>query len=101
MVNHTTSSGVVEHSDSAATSDFIQNRTGFETNMYMSTKSARFQKETHPVFFSFISFFEVHFVQFYQLRGSTSDTHLKLQYLVKVCKCKRKFVLPYIVIDFF
>ena len=50
MVNHTTSSGVVEHSDSAATSDFVQNRTGFETNMYMSTKSARFHRETDPVF---------------------------------------------------
>ena len=50
MVNHTASSGVVEHSDSAATSDFVQNKTCFETNMYMSTKSARFQKETRPGF---------------------------------------------------
>jgi len=50
MVNHTTSSGVVEHSDSAATSDFVQNRTGFEINVYVSTKCASFQKETRPVF---------------------------------------------------
>jgi hypothetical protein len=62
MVNHTTRSDVVEHSDSAATSDFVQNRTGFEINMYMSTKSARFQKE-RILFLSFIHFVTVQFVQ--------------------------------------
>lgn len=50
FINHTTSSGVVERSNFAATPDFVQNRTGFEINMYMSTKHVRFQKETLPVF---------------------------------------------------
>jgi hypothetical protein len=33
VVNHTKSSGVVEPSDSAATSDFVQSRTAFDINM--------------------------------------------------------------------
>jgi hypothetical protein len=49
MVNHTTRSGVVEHSDSAATSNFVKNRTDFEINKYVSTKCATFQKEKRPV----------------------------------------------------
>jgi len=57
-------------------------------------------KRKHVLFFSFILFVAVQFAQFYKLQGSTSDTHLKLQYLIKVCKCRRKSVFVHLAEEF-
>lgn len=56
-------------------------------------------KRKHFLFFSFIPFVAIQFVHLYQLQGSTSDTYLKLQYLIKFCKCGGKVVFAFVHLD--